>query len=61
MKLNGLHTRKIPALDGDNAPIGCEDMFDNMPDIDEVPKDLCNRLASPSRPTNPMEKACRAN
>ena len=40
MKLNDLPTHDIPALDGNNAPVDSEDIFDNMPVVGEVPKDL---------------------
>ena len=40
MKLNDLPTHDIPALDGNNAPVDSEDVFDNMPVVGEVPKDL---------------------
>jgi len=40
MKLNDLPTHEIPALNGNNAPVDSEDVFDNMPVIGEVPADL---------------------
>ncbi len=40
MKLNDLPTHEIPALDGNNAPVATEDVFDNMEIIGEVPADL---------------------
>ena len=40
MKLNDLPTHEIPALNGNNAPVDTEDVFDNMPVIGQVPADL---------------------
>ena len=40
MKLNGLPSHDIPALDVNNAPVATEDVFDNMPVIGKVPADL---------------------
>jgi carotenoid cleavage dioxygenase-like enzyme len=40
MKLNDLPVHDIPALNGNNAPVASEDVFDNMQVIGTVPKDL---------------------
>ena len=45
MKLNDLPSHdlpfhEIPALNGNNAPVHTEDVFDNMPVIGQVPQDL---------------------
>ena len=40
MKLNDLPSHDIPALDGNNAPVATEDVFENMPVIGKVPADL---------------------
>ena len=40
MKLNDLPSHGIPALDGNNAPIHSEDVFEDMPVIGKVPQDL---------------------
>ncbi len=40
MKPDELPRHAIPALDGNNAPVQSEDVFDDMPVLGEVPKDL---------------------
>ena len=40
MQLNDLPVHDIPALDGNNAPIHQEDVFENLPVIGQVPTDL---------------------
>jgi carotenoid cleavage dioxygenase len=40
MQLNDLPRHEIPALDGNNAPVHQEDVFEDMTVIGQVPSDL---------------------
>jgi carotenoid cleavage dioxygenase-like enzyme len=40
MKVVDLPVHEIPALNGNNAPVATEDVFENMPVIGQIPKDL---------------------
>ena len=40
MTVHELPTHAIPALNGNNAPVHSEDVFDHMTVLGEVPKDL---------------------